>query len=199
MPNTEQTANPTRKVQSTLDMERPASPTSVDQHPSMLLDDTTITLLFGDYAKQTALNTWSSRQSTLTQACQQSTNNSARAQPSLDGKENTATRSDDWSQGYQDIAGTNTMHFIPVHKIPPGRKPTYYRPVCADQPNKENPIRVRGTVGGNLIDYPSDISTKTSGLVAAKIMFNGTHQHTRRPLPSHRHQGFLPQQRNATL
>jgi hypothetical protein len=66
------------------------------------------------------------------------------------------------------------MHFIPVHKIPPGRKPTYYRPVCADRPNKENPIRVRSTVGGNLIDYPHEVSTKTAGLVTTKIMFNST-------------------------
>jgi hypothetical protein len=75
---------------------------------------------------------------------------------------------------YALIFDTNTMYFIPVTKLPPARKPTYHRPVCADQPNKENPIQVRGTVGGNLINYPHDVSTKTAGLITAKIMFNST-------------------------
>ena len=64
------------------------------------------------------------------------------------------------------------MFFIPVTQLPPGRKATYYRPVCADRPNKESPIRVRGTVGGNLINYPHDVSTKPAGLITAKIMLN---------------------------
>ena len=70
------------------------------------------------------------------------------------------------------MQGTNSMFFIPVTQLPPGRKATYYRPVCADKPNKENPIRVRGTVGGNLINYPGDVSTKSAGLITAKITFN---------------------------
>ena len=64
------------------------------------------------------------------------------------------------------------MFFIPVTQLPPGRKATYYHPVCADRPNKENPIRVHGTVGGNLINYPGDVSTKSARLITAKILLN---------------------------
>jgi hypothetical protein len=78
------------------------------------------------------------------------------------------------TQGHKDIKGTNTMQFIQVMQIPPGHKATCHHPVCADRPNKENPRRVRGTVGGNLIDYPCEVSTKTAGLVTAKIMLNST-------------------------
>ena len=66
----------------------------------------------------------------------------------------------------------NDLH--PSEQNSARKKATYYRPVCADRPNKENPIRVRGTVGGNLIDCPDDVSTKTAGLVTAKIIFNST-------------------------
>ena len=76
------------------------------------------------------------------------------------------------AQGHKEVQGTNSIFFIPMSQLPPGRKPTYYRPVCADRPNKENPIRVRGTVGGNLINYPGDVSTKSAGLITAKITFN---------------------------
>ena len=173
MPNAEQTANPTRKVQLTLDMERPASPTSVDQHPSMVLNDATLTLLSGDYKangiKHVAFKLINPDTGLPAEYKELSKSS---AGPRWKGEHcNEIGR---LAQGYQDIAGTNTMHFIPVHKIPPGRKPTYYCPVCADRPNKENPIRVRGTVGGNLIDYPYDVSTKTAGLVTAKILFNST-------------------------
>jgi hypothetical protein len=66
------------------------------------------------------------------------------------------------------------MHFIQVTQISPERKATYYCPVCADHPNIENPHGVHGTVGGNLIDCPHKVSTKTAGLVTAKIMLNST-------------------------
>ena len=54
--------------------------------------------------------------------------------------------------------------------MPADRKATYFRSVCTDRPNKAEPRRVRHTVGGNQIDY--DVSTKTAGLIIAKIMFN---------------------------
>ena len=78
------------------------------------------------------------------------------------------------AQGYKDTAGTDTMFFIPRDQIPRGRKATYLRVVCADRPHKEDPRRVRHTVGGDKIDYPFDVSTKTAGLVTAKIIINST-------------------------
>ena len=73
--------------------------------------------------------------------------------------------------GYK-IQGTNTIKFIPVSAIPKGRKSTYLRVVCAYRPEKPNPFRVRWTVGGDRIDYPGDVSTKTADLVTAKLLFN---------------------------
>jgi Reverse transcriptase (RNA-dependent DNA polymerase) len=46
--------------------------------------------------------------------------------------------------------------------------------VVADRPNKANPIRVRVTVGGDRIDYPEEVSTKTSDLATVKLLLNST-------------------------
>ena len=37
---------------------------------------------------------------------------------------------------------------------------------------KEDKHRVRLTVGGNIIDYPGNVSTPTVDLITAKILFN---------------------------
>jgi hypothetical protein len=76
------------------------------------------------------------------------------------------------AQGYKCVSGTDTIHFIKVQDIPSGRKPTYLRLVVADKPNKENPRRVRFTAGGDQIQYPGEVSTKTSGMTTAKIFLN---------------------------
>ena len=64
------------------------------------------------------------------------------------------------------------MHFIRFDQIPTGRKATYLRLVVSDRPMKANPRRVRFTVGGDKVDYPGDVSTKTADLTTAKILFN---------------------------
>ena len=56
--------------------------------------------------------------------------------------------------------------------VPPGRKATYLRLVVADRPGKENPHRVHFTVGGDRVEYPGKVSTKTAGLTTAKILLN---------------------------
>ncbi|KAI2496471.1 hypothetical protein MHU86_18012 [Fragilaria crotonensis] len=76
------------------------------------------------------------------------------------------------AQGYGAVKGTNTMHFIPVSAIPRGRKATYLRVVSAFRPEKENPRRVRWTCGGDKVDYPFDVSTKTADLTTAKLLIN---------------------------
>jgi hypothetical protein len=76
------------------------------------------------------------------------------------------------AQGYGDVKGTNTMVFIPVSAIPSGRKATYLRVVVAMRPEKANPRRVRWTVGGDKVEYPFDVSTKTADLTTAKLLFN---------------------------
>jgi hypothetical protein len=68
--------------------------------------------------------------------------------------------------------GTDTIFFIPFHQIPKDRKATYIRVVCADRPEKPEPRRVRWTAGGNLVDYPGDVSTKTADITTVKILLN---------------------------
>ena len=50
--------------------------------------------------------------------------------------------------------GTNTIRFIALNNIPVGTMVTYSRIVVYVQPQKEDPIIVRITVGGNIIEYP---------------------------------------------
>jgi hypothetical protein len=68
--------------------------------------------------------------------------------------------------------GTNTLFFIHKKDIPKHKKPTYVRVVCAYQPEKSNPRRVRWTAGGDHIDYPGDVTTKTADITTAKLLFN---------------------------
>ena len=72
------------------------------------------------------------------------------------------------------IQGTNTIFFIPKSKIPSTNYATYARFVCTYRPNKSEPNRTRLTVGGNLIQYPGDVSTRTADLTPAKIHLNST-------------------------
>ena len=52
-----------------------------------------------------------------------------------------------------------------------GRPPASAQSVLT-VPTRPNPVRVHRTVGGDQIECPYDVSTKTAGLITAKIMFN---------------------------
>jgi hypothetical protein len=69
-------------------------------------------------------------------------------------------------------SGTETIHFIQRHQVPADRTVTYGRIVATIRPQKTETHRVRLTVGGNLIDYPGDVSTPTADMTTAKILFN---------------------------
>jgi hypothetical protein len=69
-------------------------------------------------------------------------------------------------------SGTETMFFLPYTSIPKHKKPTYLRIVAAFRPEKDNPRRVRFTVGGDRIDYAGDVSTKTADLPTVKLLLN---------------------------
>ena len=75
-------------------------------------------------------------------------------------------------QGYKEVKGTNTARWIKIAEMPQGRKATYVRIVVADRPLKAEPRRVRITVGGDKVDYPGEVSTKTTELVTCKILLN---------------------------
>jgi hypothetical protein len=44
--------------------------------------------------------------------------------------------------------------------------------VIDHRPQKDDPNRVRIIVGGNLINYPYELTTRTADMVSAKIMCN---------------------------
>jgi hypothetical protein len=71
--------------------------------------------------------------------------------------------------------GTNTIFFLShdkIRRIPKDRVVTYTRIVIDHRPQKDDPNCVRITVGGNLIDYPYELTTRTADMVSAKIMWN---------------------------
>ena len=74
------------------------------------------------------------------------------------------------AQGYKQAKGTNTIFFIAKLAVPKGRKVTYLQVVTAFWPEKENPRCVHWTVGGDKVDYPGAVTTKTANLTTAKVL-----------------------------
>ena len=63
------------------------------------------------------------------------------------------------------VDSTSTIFFIKKSEIPAGQTETYSRVVVDVRPQKkEDPNRLRITVGGNLVKYPGVVKTKTAGL-----------------------------------
>jgi hypothetical protein len=72
---------------------------------------------------------------------------------------------------------TNTLFFLShdkIQRIPKDRTITYARVVINHQPQKEDPNRVRITVGRNLINYPFKLTTRTTDMVSSKLLWNNT-------------------------
>jgi hypothetical protein len=80
------------------------------------------------------------------------------------------------AQGKEGVTvGTNTIFYLThdeIRCIPKDKTVTYARIVINHQPQKDDPNQVRITVGGNLIDYPYKLKTRTADMVSAKIMWN---------------------------
>jgi hypothetical protein len=72
------------------------------------------------------------------------------------------------------IKGTNTIRFIPHTELPADRMPTYPRFVCEVREQKAEKFHTRLTLGGNLIDYPGEVSMRTAELETTKCLFNST-------------------------
>ena len=56
--------------------------------------------------------------------------------------------------------------------IPTNRTVTYARIVVDYRAHKDDPNRVRVTVGGNLIKYTGELTTLTADLTTTKVMWN---------------------------
>ena len=75
------------------------------------------------------------------------------------------------TQGSSRVQLTNTMFFLPYKTIPVNRQKnvTYGRTMVDYRPQ-----HTRITVGGNLVNYPKIVSSKTVELTNAKILINRT-------------------------
>jgi hypothetical protein len=81
------------------------------------------------------------------------------------------------AQGWDGSNGTDTIFFMShdeIKKIPRDRTVTYARIVVDYRPQKDDPNQVQITVGGNLINYPGELTTRTADLTTAKILWNST-------------------------
>ena len=71
--------------------------------------------------------------------------------------------------------GTNSIVVLThaqIRTIPKDRTVTYTTIVVDFRPQKKDPNRVRLTAGGNLIDYPGELTTRTADLSTTKILWN---------------------------
>ncbi len=59
-----------------------------------------------------------------------------------------------------------------IKNTPADRTVTYARIVVDYRPQKKDPNRVCITAGGNLINYPYELTTRTADLQTTKIMWN---------------------------
>jgi hypothetical protein len=75
-------------------------------------------------------------------------------------------------QGIWDIPGTDTCFFVELTNIPKDRDITYGKIVCDYKPHKKEKERVRMTVGGDILDYSSDVATSTADITTFKILIN---------------------------
>ena len=67
------------------------------------------------------------------------------------------------------MTGSNTIHFIhPSQKTFRSSRYIYLRIVASYRPQKEDPYRIRFTVGGNRIEYPGNVATPTAELQTVK-------------------------------
>jgi hypothetical protein len=68
------------------------------------------------------------------------------------------------------IDDLNIILFIPRQAVPKGKLVTYGRFVVDIRPDKSEVHRVRLTVGGNLIQYPGDVSTRSADVTTSKCL-----------------------------
>jgi hypothetical protein len=79
------------------------------------------------------------------------------------------------AQGVRDrIEVSNTFFVIPRQAVPKCKSITYGRFVVDIRPKKSDIHRVRLTVGGNLIQYPADVPTRSADLTTSKCIWNST-------------------------
>ncbi len=59
-----------------------------------------------------------------------------------------------------------------IPNIPADRAVTYANSVVNFRPQKEDPHHIRITAGGNLINYPGKLTTRTADITTSKLHWN---------------------------
>ena len=70
------------------------------------------------------------------------------------------------------VKGTDTISFIHRSEVPTNKQVTYASYVCDYRPLKDEPYRVRITVGGDRLDYHDDAGSPAANLLETKILIN---------------------------
>lgn len=70
------------------------------------------------------------------------------------------------------VTATDTIEFIPKSQVPSDRDVTYVTFVLDYRPTKDDPWRVRITVGGDRLSYPGDAGSPAASMLETKIMLN---------------------------
>jgi hypothetical protein len=70
---------------------------------------------------------------------------------------------------------SETGIFIHRQDVPVGRKVSYYNPQCKIKiKNGVEEFRIRGTIGGELLDYPGTTAAYTAALETIRLLLNAT-------------------------
>ena len=72
------------------------------------------------------------------------------------------------------IIGTDTIVFLTrneIENIPSNRTVTYLKVVADYMPQKQDPNRMRIMFGGNLINYPRELTTRTADMMKSKLLW----------------------------
>ena len=70
------------------------------------------------------------------------------------------------------VKGTDTITFIHRSEVPTNKQVTYASYVCDYRPLKDEPYRVRITVGGDKLNYNDDAGSPAANLLETKILIN---------------------------
>ena len=74
--------------------------------------------------------------------------------------------------GTRITSGKNTIFFTPKEIFPAGRTVTYGIIVVEVGTQKAETHFTQLTVGGNVMTFPGDVTTPTSDIITAKLLFN---------------------------
>jgi hypothetical protein len=81
------------------------------------------------------------------------------------------------ANGWEGEQGTQMIEFMSIEEIKEIRKDrtVAYALIVVDyRPQKKDPNQVQITVSGNLIDYPGELTMRTTDLITSKIVWNST-------------------------